>query len=241
MLVIVLFCIRIEFLQRMDYFDCFVENNYEIKRLPNELLDIIKSYNIEHLKEQVKKKIKQQSQDRLRKELMEDIQSYGSDYLYASTLRSTLRAPIPKCENIIKSLLNHTYWPMMGELPPQIHVLRFARADNPTPEWMFILKKKRYLKYKTDFVHCLSQLKCSAGYFKRGNLSISKTLELTLQFGYNLGRLQEISGKPEYNIFWQPAQRLFQEQDWNGLDLYIDKWKNHFQISDYQTILDNTK
>jgi hypothetical protein len=104
-----------------------------------------------------------------------------------------------------------------------------------TPEWLIKLGERLYLKYETDFVHCLSQLKRFAGYFKQGDLS------RTLQFGYDLGRLQEISDNPDHTIFWEPVERLFLAQDWNGLDAYIDTLQKRFQIGYDTSILEKAQ
>jgi len=69
---------------------------------------------------------------------------------------------------------------------------------------------------KEHIRHCLSQLKRFVGYFMRGDMS------RTLQFGYNLGRLQEMCTTPYHTIFWQPIEHLYNAGNWIGLNSYID-------------------
>jgi len=73
-------------------------------------------------------------------------------------------------------------------------------------------------------VHCISQLKRFTKYFINGDLSRA------LQFGYNLGRLQELSGYPDHTIYWQPIEKYFNTKEFVLLDNYIDQLKNQLNV-----------
>lgn len=67
--------------------------------------------------------------------------------------------------------------------------------------------------------HALSQLKRFAERAREG-----KPFK-TLQFGYNLGRLQEMvdGGKPGmHSVWWKPVEPLVESQNWEGLSHQID-------------------
>lgn len=70
--------------------------------------------------------------------------------------------------------------------------------------------------------HCVSQLKRFADRAKEG-----KPFR-TLQFGYNLGRLQEMidGGKSNMNIYWwKPIEPLIEEQKWEELSKKVDEFR----------------
>lgn len=210
----------------MDAFDCIVQNNPNLKSLPYEILNIIKKYYIEKLINEANENIQARTQDHLYKYyLKEDINYYGSSYSYLCNFKFDKQ--IQDSFNIVKCVLNNK-WFEIGLYPPGFPALRLTKT--PTPEWLLQLEKRLHLKYKTDFVHCITQLKLFAGDFKKGNLS------RILQFGYNLGRLQEINSNPDYTICFQQVIRLCQAQEWLGLDAYIDILKERFQIG-YDTAI----
>jgi len=70
--------------------------------------------------------------------------------------------------------------------------------------------------------HCVSQLKRFAERAKEG-----KPFK-ALQFGYNLGRLQEMidGGKPNMNVYWwKPVEPLIQEEKWEDLSKKVDEFR----------------
>ena len=73
-------------------------------------------------------------------------------------------------------------------------------------------------------IHCISQLKRFNKYFQQGNMT------KTLQFGYNLGRLQELSGNPDHKVYWQPIEKYYNASDFVSLDKYIDDLRILLQI-----------
>jgi len=198
-------------------------------------LDIIKLNYMEKLREQANEEIQVLAQNELYTSLKEDIRHYGYNYSYLAGCRHSGEVSIPESYNIVKCALK-SLWFELDMWPPILPILRF---DN-LPEWLLQLRERLHLKYDTDFVHCLSQLKRFAGYFKQNDFS------RILQFGYNLGRLQEIShyeisddsdSNSDHTIFWQPVERLFLAQDWDGLDAYIDTLQKRFQIGYDYSIL----
>ncbi len=70
---------------------------------------------------------------------------------------------------------------------------------------------------KTQIIHCLSQLKRFSECFKTDPTS------RILQFGYNLGRLQELVGDTTHpEIWWKPIEKAIVEKNWKDLDDYIE-------------------
>jgi len=189
-------------------------------------LDIIKLNYMEKLREQANEEIQVLAQNELYTSLKEDIRHYGYHYSCLADCRHSGEVSIPESYNIIKCALK-SLWFELDMWPPSLPILRF---DN-LPEWLIKLQERLHLKYTTDFVYCLSQLKRFAGYFKQNDFS------RILQFGYNLGRLHEISDNPDHTIFWQPVERLFLAQDWDGLDAYINTLQKRFQIGYDYSIL----
>ena len=69
---------------------------------------------------------------------------------------------------------------------------------------------------KEQVIHCLSQLKRFSECFQKGDTS------RLLQFGYNLGRLQELCGETSYpEIWWKPIETAIIEKNWDKLDSQI--------------------
>ena len=177
---------------------------------------------------------------KLYKNLKADIIDHGSNYLYLSDCRINGNIHIPPAYNIVNCALKHLY-NELGHLPP-FHLppfltrLTFGKTHTPAPpEWHIQLKAKLHLKYKTDFVHCLTQMKLFASYFKQGNTDLT----IPFQFGNNLGRLREIINKPDFTIFCkEEVERLFLAQDWIGLDESIDTIQKRFQIGYDPSILE---
>ena len=79
-------------------------------------------------------------------------------------------------------------------------------------------------------VHCISQMKRFNKSFMQGDLS------RTLQFGYNLGRLQELSGNPDHKIYWQPIEKFYNSQEFQLLDKYLDELKTQLNV-EYDLVL----
>lgn len=74
------------------------------------------------------------------------------------------------------------------------------------------------MENKKQIIHSLSQLKRFAICFKTGNTA------RMLQFGYNLGRLQELCGETTHpEIWWKPIETAIDSGDWVGLESYIDE------------------
>ena len=84
-------------------------------------------------------------------------------------------------------------------------------------------RRKRIQRGGDDQIqHCISQLKRFAERAKEGKAFKS------LQFGYNLGRLQEMvdGGKPNMNEYWwKPVEPLVNEQKWEELSKKIDEFR----------------
>jgi hypothetical protein len=89
-------------------------------------------------------------------------------------------------------------------------------------------KSKQSNKNIVHIIHCISQLKRFNKSFLKGDLS------RTLQFGYNLGRLQELSGKPDHKVYWQPIEKYYNSKDFLLLDKYIDEIKTLLNV-EYDT------
>jgi hypothetical protein len=74
---------------------------------------------------------------------------------------------------------------------------------------------------KKQIVHCVSQLRRFAKCFMEGDQS------RILQFGYNLGRLQELceeTTRPD--IWWKPIETLIEKKQWAKLYKHIDIIRN---------------
>ena len=76
----------------------------------------------------------------------------------------------------------------------------------------------------SHIIHSISQLKRFNKYFQAGDMSRA------LQFGYNLGRLQELSGNPDHKVFWQPIEKFYNAGEFQALDKYIDKLKTRLGV-----------
>lgn len=80
-----------------------------------------------------------------------------------------------------------------------------------------------------QIIHCLSQLKRFSPCFQSGN-----TLRM-VQFGYNLGRLQELCGETTHpEIWWTPIETAIKDSNWDDLNVYIDDLQKALQV-DYDT------
>lgn len=65
--------------------------------------------------------------------------------------------------------------------------------------------------------HCVSQLRRFCNCFLKGDTG------RLLQFGYNLGRLQELCGETEKHvIWWKPVDAAIAGGKWQELSDYID-------------------
>jgi len=224
----------------MNSFWCLAERDSNLSRLPVEILRMIEPHYTESLIKHTKEIIQTRIRDKLYKNLKADIIDHGSNYLYLSDCRINGNIHIPPAYNIVNCALKHLY-NELGHLPP-FHLppfltrLTFGKTHTPAPpEWHIQLKAKLHLKYKTDFVHCLTQMKLFASYFKQGNTDLT----IPFQFGNNLGRLREIINKPDFTIFCkEEVERLFLAQDWIGLDESIDTIQKRFQIGYDPSILE---
>ena len=71
---------------------------------------------------------------------------------------------------------------------------------------------------KEQIIHCLSQLKRFADCIAKGDSS------RVLQFGYNLGRLQELCGETTHpELWWKPIEKAIEAKDWVELDAYLEE------------------
>ena len=78
---------------------------------------------------------------------------------------------------------------------------------------------------KKQIIHSLSQLKRFAICFKTGDTA------RMLQFGYNLGRLQEMCGETTHpEIWWKPIETAIQEKAWHDLESYIDEIRDVLDV-----------
>ena len=88
-------------------------------------------------------------------------------------------------------------------------------------------------KKPEQIVHCLSQLKRFTQCFKTGDTS------RMLQFGYNLGRLQELLGETDkHKIWWKPIDALIAKKKWTLLDAQVEKMRRALDIDYDQKTLD---
>ena len=223
---IIFICIK--FLQIMYSFDCLVELDPNFSRLPVEILRMIEPYYTKSLIKR-KEEIIQRRQTynyKLKSEIIE----YGRNHSNLCERIHSGLFSIPESFSFVKYVAEHKWndydFPRISIECPAIPEWR---------KWRIQLKAKLHLKYKTDFVHCLTQMKLFAGYFKQGNTDLT----ITFQFGNNLGRLREIINKPEFTIFCkEEVERLFLAQDWIGLDESIDTIQKRFQIGYDRSILE---
>lgn len=83
------------------------------------------------------------------------------------------------------------------------------------------LKRKKYRGGNDQIQHAISQLKRFALRASEGKPFKS------LQFGYNLGRLQEMidGGKEKMNeYYWKPIEPLVEKGEWDELIKVIDRF-----------------
>jgi len=77
---------------------------------------------------------------------------------------------------------------------------------------------KQFQSKEDQIIHCVSQLRrFSHCFFENSDYSGM------LQFGYNLGRLQELcleTNHPE--IWWSPIEKMVETQQWGKLFKHID-------------------
>lgn len=84
---------------------------------------------------------------------------------------------------------------------------------------------RKTLQKKEQIIHCLSQLKRFLECFKSGDTS------RMLQFGYNLGRLQELVGETEHpEIWWKPIETSIQTSSWADLESYIEEIRDTLNV-----------
>lgn len=91
--------------------------------------------------------------------------------------------------------------------------LRRQRAGRLTSENITRLSTRN-----RQIIHCISQLKRFVVCFQQGDM------KRLLQFGYNLGRLQELCGETTHpEVWWKPIETMIQEKSWSELDSYLDE------------------
>lgn len=79
---------------------------------------------------------------------------------------------------------------------------------------------RRIRKQESQIVHTLSQLYRFVQCFKTGDMS------RTLQFAYNLGRLQELCFETVHpEVWWKPIEGFITETKWDELESYIQELK----------------
>lgn len=84
---------------------------------------------------------------------------------------------------------------------------------------------RKSLQKQEQIIHCLSQLKRFFECFKTGDTS------RMLQFGYNLGRLQELVGETAYpQIWWKPIEAAIQANNWSDLEAYIEEIRDVLNV-----------
>lgn len=88
-----------------------------------------------------------------------------------------------------------------------------------------LYKKVFSLEHKKHINHCLTQLK------RFTMCAINGHKFKHLQFGYNLGRLQELLMSVGSNIrWWKPIEIMVNNEDWKQLNDYIDKIRYFSEI-----------
>lgn len=74
---------------------------------------------------------------------------------------------------------------------------------------------------KEQIIHCLSQLKRFGDCMAKGDST------RLLQFGYNLGRLQELCGETTHpEVWWKPIETAIGAKDWKELDAYLEELRD---------------
>ncbi len=91
---------------------------------------------------------------------------------------------------------------------------------------------RKSVEKKTQIIHCLSQLKRFGDCFAKGETT------RMLQFGYNLGRLQELVGDTTHpEIWWKPIEKAIEEKNWKDLDEYIEELRDTLDVGYDQATL----
>jgi hypothetical protein len=92
---------------------------------------------------------------------------------------------------------------------------------------------KRHRVIESQIIHTISQLHRFVQCFKTGDTS------RVLQFGFNLGRLVELTQETiNPHIWWKPIEKLYNEKNWNELEKYIAVLKNTLGVEYDQETLD---
>ncbi len=77
---------------------------------------------------------------------------------------------------------------------------------------------RKSVNKKDQIIHCLSQLKRFGDCFAKGDTT------RMLQFGYNLGRLQELCGETTHpEVWWKPIEKAIETKQWVELDEYLEE------------------
>lgn len=92
---------------------------------------------------------------------------------------------------------------------------------------------RKSVNKKEQIVHCVSQLKRFGDCMAKGD-----TTRL-LQFGYNLGRLQELVGDTTHpEIWWKPIETAIVAKDWTALDAYLEELRDALGVEYDKTTLE---
>lgn len=91
----------------------------------------------------------------------------------------------------------------------------------------------KQVKGKHDqIVHCVSQLRRFSHCF------FEKDCRRMMQFGYNLGRLQELCGETVYpEIWWRPIEKLVEKEEWGKLFKMIDSISSLLEVEYDENVL----
>ncbi len=80
---------------------------------------------------------------------------------------------------------------------------------------------RKSVEKKEQIIHCISQLKRFSECFK------TNPTQRILQFGYNLGRLQELVGDTTHpEIWWKPIEKAIEDKNWKDLEEYIEELRD---------------
>lgn len=91
---------------------------------------------------------------------------------------------------------------------------------------------KRLRSTNDQIVHCVSQLRRFSHCFLENDFS------RMFQFGYNLGRLQELCGETNYpEIWWSPIETCVNKQQWGKLFKMIDTIAEILQVEYDENVL----
>jgi hypothetical protein len=91
---------------------------------------------------------------------------------------------------------------------------------------------KRVQSKHDQIVHCVSQLRRFA------HCLLERDVSRILQFGYNLGRLQELCGETLHpEIWWKPIETLVKKEQWGKLFKMIDSIASALDVEYDESVL----